>query len=103
MKRMAVRMQLKEGFETEYQKRHNEIWPELLEKFKEYGISDFSIFLDKSNNDIIAVRKIEGDAFLELKKEEIAKKWNAYMADILETNPDNSPVSFPLTEVFYVK
>jgi L-rhamnose mutarotase len=33
----------------------------------------------------------------------IVQKWWAYMADIMETNPDNSPVSIPLPECFYME
>ncbi len=34
---------------------------------------------------------------------EIVKKWWDYMADIMAVNPDNSPVSIPLEEVFYME
>ena len=30
------------------------------------------------------------------------QKWWKYMEDIMETNHDNSPVSIPLKEVFYL-
>lgn len=32
MKRIAFKMKLKAGFEKEYQKRHDEIWPELAKE-----------------------------------------------------------------------
>ena len=32
----------------------------------------------------------------------LMKKWWAYMADIMDTNPDNSPVAVPLKPVFYM-
>jgi L-rhamnose mutarotase len=34
--------------------------------------------------------------------DEITQKWWAYMADIMETNPDNSPVTIPIKEVFHL-
>ena len=32
----------------------------------------------------------------------VVRKWRDYMADIMEVNPDNSAVEFPLIEVFYL-
>jgi len=47
MKRAAFKMKLKAGYEKEYKKRHDEIWPELKEKLSRAGIYNYSIFLDK--------------------------------------------------------
>ncbi len=44
MTRQAFKMFLKPGFEAEYQKRHNEIWPELKKLLKDAGVYDYSIF-----------------------------------------------------------
>jgi L-rhamnose mutarotase len=101
---IASKMKLLKGFEAEYQKRHDEIWPELKVLLKETGIKEYSIFLDKETNDLFAYFTIEDDKKLnELSGKEIMKKWWAYMKDIMETNEDNSPVSIPLEEVFYLE
>ena len=60
MKREAFKMYLKPGFEREYQKRHNEIWPELVKLLKANGVSDYSIFWDKETNVLYAVQKNDG-------------------------------------------
>jgi len=91
------------GCKEEYQKRHNEIWPELVLLLKESGISDYSIFLDEETNTLFAVqRQEEGQSSQDLGDNPIVKKWWAYMEDIMETNADNSPVSKPLKEVFHL-
>lgn len=54
-------MKLKPGCEAEYQKRHNEIWPELVKMLKDSGVYDYSIFWDKETNILFAVQKIEGE------------------------------------------
>jgi L-rhamnose mutarotase len=96
-------MKLKPGFKDEYKKRHDEIWPELKKLLHEAGIRDYSIFLDEETNTLFAVQKVVGDTgSQELGQNEIVKKWWAYMADIMDTNPDNSPISIPLEEVFYM-
>jgi L-rhamnose mutarotase len=95
-------MKLKPGFVYEYRKRHDEIWPELSALLTESGVFDYSIFLDEPSLTLFAVQKLaEGNTADALQDHPIIKKWWAYMADIMETNFDNSPVCQPLAEVFY--
>ena len=103
MARVAFKMQLFKGFEEEYQKRHDALWPELQQLLKESGIHEYSIFLDKDTNSLFGVLQAEDPRALDkLPEQPVMKKWWAYMKDIMETNPDNSPVSIPLKEVFYL-
>jgi L-rhamnose mutarotase len=103
MKRVAFKMKLFPGFEEEYRKRHNELWPELEALLKQSGISEYSIFLDPMTNALFGVLKAEDPATLnDLPQQEVMQRWWKYMGDIMETNPDNSPVSLPLHEVFYL-
>ena len=102
--RVAFKMKLKPGFKEEYRKRHNELWPELRTLLKEQGVSDYSIFLDEETNILFGVQNQEGESSSQdLGTLEIVQKWWAFMADIMETNPDNSPVTVPLEEVFYME
>jgi L-rhamnose mutarotase len=103
MKREAFKMYLKPGFEAEYEKRHNAIWPELKQLLKETGVSDYTIFLDRETNVLYACQLTDGNSgSQDLGDNPVVKKWWAYMADIMDTNPDNSPVSVPLYEVFHM-
>lgn len=102
MMRNAFKMKLKPGFEDEYQKRHDEIWPELSAELSAAGVSDYSIFFDEETLTLFAVQKLTDDNTADqLPETEIVKKWWAYMADIMDTNPDNSPVCVSLKEVFH--
>jgi L-rhamnose mutarotase len=104
MKRFAFKMILKPGCKEEYRKRHNEIWPELVELIRSTGVCDYSIFLDEPTNTLFAVQKQGGEASSQdLGNNPVVKKWWAYMADIMESNPDHSPVTIPLEEVFYLE
>ena len=104
MKRYAFKMKLKPGYKEEYKKRHDQIWPELKQLLADSGIRDYSIFFDEESHTLFATQKVEGDqGSQDLGKTEIVQKWWAYMADIMETNSDNSPVSIPLEEVFYLE
>ena len=102
MTRVAFKIKLKPGFLTEYKNRHDEIWPELSLDFSNAGISDYSIFFDEETNALFAVQKHSENSTADLLPQtEIVKKWWKYMAEIMEVNPDNSPVSLPLIEVFH--
>ncbi|KAL3913481.1 MAG: hypothetical protein SGILL_006474, partial [Bacillariaceae sp.] len=100
--RVAFKMKLKEGQAEEYQRRHDEIWPELKELLSSSGIQEYSIFLDPETNILFAVHKLEGDAAAaaanDLGSNPVVQKWWAHMADIMETNEDHSPVTAPLKE-----
>jgi len=103
MKKIAFKMKLKPGFKDEYKKRHDAIWPELKKMIKDSGVSDYTIFLDEETNILFAVQKVSGTGgSQDLGTTAIVQKWWKYMADIMETNADFSPVSIPLEPVFHM-
>ena len=96
-------MKLNAGFEAEYKKRHDEIWPELSTELSKAGVSDYSIFFDEETLTLFAVQNLTDDHTADqLPQTEIVKKWWAYMADIMEYNPDGTPVAIGLKEVFHM-
>ncbi|MCL4116513.1 UNVERIFIED_CONTAM: hypothetical protein GTU68_031707 [Idotea baltica] len=104
MQRLAFKMKLNAGQKEAYTKRHNELWPELKKLLKDNGVSEYSIFFDEETHTLFAFQKVSGDGgSQDLANNNIVKKWWNFMADIMEVNPDNSPVSIPLEEVFYMK
>ena len=75
----------------------------MLFRSSKNGVFDYSIYWDKETNILFAFQKTEGDGgSQDLGGLEIVQKWWAYMADIMIVNPDNSPVSIPLKEVFHM-
>ena len=102
-KRQAFKMYLKKGFEDEYEYRHAHIWPEVRKLLEDSGVYDYSIYLDKETGTLFAFQKNRGQSgSQDLGQEEAIRRWWAFMADIMETNPDGSPVSIPLDEVFHM-
>lgn len=101
--RNAFKMKLKPGFKEEYKKRHDEIWPDLKKTLADAGIRDYSIFLDEETLTLFAVQKVSDD-FDEalITGNPVVKKWWAFMKDIMDSHPDNSPISKPLKEVFHM-
>ncbi len=103
MKRYGFKMKLKPGFREEYKKRHDAIWPELKKIIRDSGVSDYSIFLDIETNILFAVQKSSGEqTSQDMGNNPVIQKWWSYMADIMEVNPDQSPVTIPLEEVFHM-
>nr|MBQ5604950.1 L-rhamnose mutarotase [Bacteroidales bacterium] len=102
MERLAFKMKLKPGCQAEYRRRHAQVWPEILQLLKETGVSDYSIFLDEETDILFAVQKVSGESnSQQLGHVEVQQRWWSYMADIMEVNPDDSPISIPLPEVFH--
>jgi len=97
-------MKLKPGCEAEYKKRHDEIWPGLAQVLRDAGVSDYSIFLDPETPTLFAVQKLApGNSATELPQHPLVQKWWKFMADIMETHPDHSPVCVPMPEVFHAE
>ncbi len=103
MTKIAFKMKLKPGCKKEYIRRHNEIWPELKELLINNGIHDYTIFFDNETNTLFAVQYQEGSiSSQDLGNNVIVKKWWKYMADIMETNHELSPITVPLEKVFHM-
>lgn len=103
MQRLAFKMKLNSGQKEAYINRHNHLWAELKQLLKDNGVSEYSIFFDEETNTLFAFQKVSGNqSSQDLASNDIVKKWWDFMADIMEVNPDNSPVSIPLEEVFYL-
>ena len=103
MEKIGFTMKIYPGQAEEYEKRHDQIWPELSAVLKAAGVSDYSIFLDKETCVLFAVLRCESkDKVDQLALDEVVQKWWVFMADIMETNADNSPIAHPLTQVFHL-
>ena len=103
MKRVAFKMKLFPGCEDEYKKRHDNIWPELVQEISEAGLYDFSIYLDRETNTLFAFHKVKDDsASAGQPGKAVQRKWWTYMKDLMETNSDDSPATVPLPEVFHM-
>ncbi|CAN5303160.1 L-rhamnose mutarotase [soil metagenome] len=99
---LAFRMQLKAGAAAEYERRHDELWPDLAEALRKAGIHDYSIFLDEETMSLFAVLRLRPENTKDaLPLEPVMKRWWDYMADLMEVHPDNKPVEWALKPVFH--
>ena len=105
MEKYACKAVLKEGKKEEYIRRHDEIWPELVEVLKSAGIENYSIWLCGNElfgyyecaNGIEYAGKVQAES-------PVVQRWNEYMKDVMEMEVDPETGAQPhLTEVFYLK
>jgi L-rhamnose mutarotase len=87
----------------EYERRHRPIWEELKAVLKNHGVSNYSIFLDDNTSQLFGYAEIESEElWAAIANTDECKRWWAYMKDVMPTNPDTSPVSRDLREVFHL-
>ena len=99
----GFKMKLYPGFAEEYEKRHNELWPEMADMIHEYGGHNYSIFIDEETNILFGYIELDDpERYNESANTEICKKWWDFMASVMETNEDNSPVSVDLPCAFHL-
>jgi L-rhamnose mutarotase len=104
MIRKAFLMTLKSGSRSEYERRHNPIWPELQTVLKEHGVSNYSIFYDDITERLFAYAEIESEErWRQVADNDVCKRWWAYMADLMMTHADKSPVTTELEGVFHLE
>jgi L-rhamnose mutarotase len=103
MIRKAFVMSVNAGQEAEYQRRHSPIWKELHEVLSAHGVHNYSIFLHPETLQLFGYAEIEDEArWAAIAKTEVCGRWWKFMGDIMPANPDNSPVSTGLKEVFHI-
>ncbi|MCG6213661.1 MULTISPECIES: L-rhamnose mutarotase [Vibrio] len=101
--RLAFVMQLKPGFEAQYQQRHDELWPELAQTLKAHGAHNYSIFLHPDTLQLFGYVEVESQArWQTIANTEVCQRWWSFMAELMEVNDDSSPQSTPLTDMFYL-
>jgi len=103
MIRKAFVMAVNPGHEAEYERRHRPIWPELEAVLKQHGVHNYSIFLHPGSRQLFAYAEIESEEqWAAIARTPACRRWWAYMKDLMPSNPDNSPVSKRLKEVFHI-
>jgi len=104
MIRKAFRMHVNPDAHAEYERRHRPIWEELETTLKDHGVTSYSIFLEPESNQLFGYAEIDSEErWAAIAGTDVCKRWWAFMKDVMPTNPDNSPVSTDLLEVFHIE
>jgi L-rhamnose mutarotase len=103
MIRKAFLMSVHPDRHAEYERRHRPIWDELAAVLKRQGMHNYSIHLDARTSTLFGYAEIEDEArWAAIAADPVCQRWWAHMAELMPANPDGSPVSRPLREVFYL-
>ncbi|MBQ8428822.1 MAG: L-rhamnose mutarotase [Clostridia bacterium] len=102
MEKYAWSAKIKDGMKEEYIRRHNEIWPELVQLLKDAGIGNYTIWTDGTT--LFGYYECEKGVAYAAKMQAtspIVDKWNEYMEDVMEMPLDPVTGAQPkLTNVF---
>lgn len=103
MIRKAFVMSVDPGSEAEYKRRHSPIWPELEATLREHGVHTYSIFLDPGTRLLFGYVEVEDEEKWDaVAGTPVCRRWWGHMRELMPTNPDASPVSKELREVFHM-
>src|ERR1700677_4458799 len=101
MIRKAFVMSVNAGQEAEYERRHRPIWKELEEVLKAHGVHSYSIFLHPQTRQLFGYAELDDEKrWMAIASTDVCRRWWAHMKEVMPSNPDNSPVSLELREVF---
>ena len=102
--RRAFRMSVSPGRQAEYASRHQPIWPELEKTLLLHGVRTYAIYLDPDTNDLFAYVEFESeDRWAAVASTDVCRRWWHHMRELMPSNPDDSPVALPLSEVFHIE
>jgi L-rhamnose mutarotase len=103
MIRKAFVMRINVDAEEEYARRHQPIWPAMQEVLKNHGVHNYSIFLHKETRQLFAYAEIESEEqWSAISATPACRQWWHHMADLMPHNPDGSPITTTVTEVFHL-
>jgi L-rhamnose mutarotase len=102
--RKAFRMSVHKGHEAEYERRHRPIWRELEDVLIQHGVKTYSIFIDPTTNDLFGYAELESEArWAAIAGTDVCRRWWTFMQELMPANPDASPISRELREVFHIE
>jgi L-rhamnose mutarotase len=103
MERACFRFRLKPGAEAEYRRRHDEIWPEMLQALRDCGIANYTIFRD--GDSLIAFAQCQPDArtaFAAMAATEVDARWSTSMEPLIEGLTDADGNLHYATEMWHM-
>ncbi len=103
MERLCFTFEIRPGTEAEYKKRHDEIWPELVDAIKEAGFENYSLF--RRGTQVVAYVECEPDAasaFGALGPNEANARWSTWFEDVIVSLTDEDGELYRLEEVWHL-
>ena len=100
---IAFMLKMRPGKAEEYEKRHDELWPEMKELLLGSGILHYEIYLEKESNCLFGHIVRRKDHVMDaISDHPVQKRWQAFMRDVLEQENGKS-FRRPLRRVFLLE
>ena len=103
MERICFTFTIKPGTEEEYKRRHDEIWPEMVQALHDSGISNYSLF--RRGLEVIAYAECEPDAriaFGKMQATEVDARWSKWFDDVIAQRFDERREPMTVEEVWHL-
>lgn len=103
MERLCFTFEIRPGTEAEYKRRHDEIWPELVEAIQSSGFENYSLF--RTGTTIIAYVECVPDvatAFSKLGPNEANARWSEWFTDVIVSLTDENGELYRVEEVWHL-
>lgn len=103
MQRFCFTFEIRPGTEAEYKRRHDEIWPELVDVIRGSGVRNYSLF--RRGTQVIAYCECEPDvatAFGKIGAAEVNARWSAWFEDVIVSLTDEDGNLFVAEEVWHL-
>jgi L-rhamnose mutarotase len=103
MERLCYTFDLAAGQEEEYERRHAEVWPELVEALRAAGFSNYSLF--RRGREVIAYCECEptaAEALARLEATEVNARWAQYIRALMTRSVDEYGRFFTVNEIWHL-
>ena len=103
MERLCFTFEIRPGTEAEYKRRHDEIWPELVDAIKDAGFANYSLF--RRGTEIVAYVECHPDvetAFAKLGPNDANARWSKWFEDIIVSLTDENGELYRVEEVWHL-
>jgi L-rhamnose mutarotase len=103
VERVCFTFEIRPGSEAEYKKRHDEIWPELVEAIKDAGFANYSLF--RRGTTIMAYAECHPDvatAFAAIGATDVNTRWSKWFEDVIVSLVDENGELYRYDEVWHL-
>jgi L-rhamnose mutarotase len=103
MERLCFFIELEEGAEEEYERRHRELWPDMHDALVAAGYTNYSLF--RRGTTVVGYAECEPDVATVMARmgaAEVTPRWNASFGQVIKTLTDREGELLRADEVWHL-
>ena len=103
MERLCYTFDIAPGLEAEYERRHAEVWPELVAALQDAGFSNYSLFRRGDGGDRLRGVRVDGaGGSCQARGEEVNARWSTYIRSMMSRSVDEEGRFFRSDEIWHL-